>query len=103
MEVSMIPADRFSNRVRDYVAGRPGYPDAAIVWLAETFGLETDAAIADVGAGPGVSAELFLRHGFTVTAVEPNDAMRDAAIARLGRDARFLAVAGSAEATTLPG
>ena len=99
----MIPAERFSKRVSDYVSGRPGYPDAAVSWLAETFGLDRSAAVADVGAGTGISAALFLRHGFTVVAVEPNDAMRKAAIARLGNDPRFAAVAGSAEATTLPG
>jgi len=99
----MIPAERFSNKVSDYVGGRPGYPEAAVSWLADTFGLEREAVIADVGAGTGISAELFLRHGFTVTAVEPNAAMREAAIARLGRDPKFRAVAAPAEATTLPG
>ena len=99
----MIPAERFSNRVSDYVSGRPGYPDAAVFWLAETFGIDRSAAVADVGAGTGISAELFLRHGFTVVALEPNDAMREAAIARLGSDPRFRAVAAPAEATTLPG
>ena len=99
----MIPAERFSNRVSDYVSGRPGYLDAAVLWLAETFGLERSASVADVGAGTGISAELFLRHDFTVVAVEPNDAMREAAIARLGGNPRFRAVAAPAEATTLPG
>ena len=99
----MIPTERFSNRVRDYVSGRPGYPDAAVSWLVDTFGLEREAVIADVGAGTGISAALFLRHGFSVTAVEPNAAMREAAIAWLGDDPRFRAVAASAEATTLPG
>jgi SAM-dependent methyltransferase len=99
----MIPAERFSNRVSDYVRGRPGYPDAVVSWLVDTFGLEPTASIADVGAGTGISTALFLRHGFGVTAIEPNGAMREAAIARLGHDPRFRAVAGSAEATTLPG
>jgi SAM-dependent methyltransferase len=98
----MIPAERFSNRVNDYISGRPGYPDAAVSWLVDTFGLEPTASIADVGAGTGISTALFLRHGFAVTAIEPNGAMREAAIARLGHDPRFRAVAGSAEATTLP-
>ena len=98
----MIPADRFTNRVNDYVGGRPGYPDAAVLWLIEKFGLEPSATIADVGAGPGTSAAPFLRHGFTVVAVEPNDAMREAAIGLLGHNPRFRAVAGSAQATTLP-
>ena len=33
----MTVTGRFSNRVRDYVSGRPGYPDAVVSWLAETF------------------------------------------------------------------
>lgn len=99
----MIPAERFSNRVSFYDSGRPGYPDAAFSWLIDAFGLGDAASVADVGAGTGISAASFLRHGFTVTAVEPNVPMREAAIARLGHDPRFRAVAGSAEATTLPG
>ena len=97
----MTPTGRFSNRVSDYISGRPCYPDKVVSWLVEVFALEHSAAIADVGAGTGISAALFLRHGFTVVAVEPNDAMREAAIARLGSDPRFRAVAALAEATTL--
>ncbi len=98
----MTATGRFSNRVRDYVDGRPGYPDAVVSWLAETFGLGPSSTIADIGAGTGISTALFLRHGFTVVAVEPNDAMREAAVAALGSDPRFRAVAAPAEMTTLP-
>ncbi len=98
----MIPEQRFSNRVDDYVRARPGYPGAAIDWLAGTFGLAPPAAIADVGAGTGISAAVFLDRGFHVSAVEPNEAMRQAMTARLGSHPRFRAVAGTAEATTLP-
>lgn len=98
----MIPAERFSNRVSDYVSGRPGYPDEAVAWLSETFGLSPGALIADVGAGTGISSEALLRHGFAVVAVEPNDAMREAAIARLSGSPRFRSVSAPAEATTLP-
>jgi SAM-dependent methyltransferase len=101
VEVAVIPAQRFSNRVGDYVSGRPGYPDGVVSWLSATFGLGPHAAIADVGAGTGISAALLLRHGYRVFAVEPNDAMREAAIANLGNDPRFRAVAAPAEATTL--
>jgi len=97
----MIPAERFANRVDDYVSGRPGYPDEIVSWLAATFALERTATIVDAGAGTGISTAAFLRHGFTVVAVEPNDAMREAAIASLGNDARFRAIAATAEATTL--
>ena len=98
----MIPRERFSNRVSAYVSGRPGYPHELVSWLAETFGLEPSATIVDAGAGTGISAELFLRHGFTVVAIEPNDAMREAAVAALGHEPKFHAIAASAEATTLP-
>lgn len=98
----MIPAERFSNRVRDYVSGRPGYPDEVVGWLAEAFELARSATIADVGAGTGISAALFLRHGYDVVAVEPNHAMREASIVALGANPRFRAVAAPAEATTLP-
>lgn len=98
----MIPAERFGNRVSDYVSGRPSYPDEAVDWLTATFGLKPGASIADVGAGTGISAELLLRHGFAVAAVEPNEAMREAAVARLSGNPRFRAVAAPAEATTLP-
>ena len=98
----MSTTERFSNRVRDYVSGRPGYPDAVVSWLAETFGLEPGSTVADVGAGTGISAALFLRHGYDVIAIEPNAPMREAAVAALGSDPRFCAVAAPAEATTLP-
>jgi SAM-dependent methyltransferase len=83
------------------VRGRPGYPDAIVPWLSCTFDLDRSGTIADVGAGTGLSSELFLRHGFGVVAVEPNDAMRQAAVTRLGAQPRFRAVAARSEATTL--
>jgi SAM-dependent methyltransferase len=92
---------RFSNRVSDYVSGRPGYPDGIVDWLVDTFGLPPSATVADIGAGTGISAALFLRHGLNVISVEPDDGMREAAIAALGADPRFRAVAATAEATTL--
>jgi SAM-dependent methyltransferase len=98
----MTSTGRFSNRVADYVSGRPGYPDAVVPWLVTTCGLEPSSSIADVGAGTGISAALFLRHGFSVVAVEPNEAMRDSAVLALGNQARFRAVGAPAEATTLP-
>jgi SAM-dependent methyltransferase len=98
----MKPAERFSNRVNDYVRARPGYPDTVVTTLAERYGLAPSWTIADVGAGTGISAALFLHHGCTVFAVEPNLAMRDAAVALLGANARFHAVDGTAEATSLP-
>ena len=97
------PRGRFSNRVDDYVRSRPGYPRGVIEALRASFGLAASWTVADVGAGTGISAALFLEAGCSVVAVEPNDAMRAASITRLGANPRFRAVAAPAEATTLDG
>jgi SAM-dependent methyltransferase len=102
---SVPPSDstrRFSDRVRDYVRHRPDYPEAMAEALRTATGLEQGALVADVGSGTGISAQLLLRHGFRVVGVEPNEAMRGAAEAALGRNPRFRSVDGTAEHTTLP-
>lgn len=92
---------RFSNRVEDYVKYRPGYPTEIISYLQEEYGLTPDKTIADVGAGTGISAELFLKAGYDVTGVEPNKEMRDKSVELLGGYSSFRAVNGTAEQTTL--
>lgn len=66
--------------------------------------MPTDAVVADVGAGTGLSSEPFLRAGHPVFAVEPNAEMRAAAVRELAPTYgdRFRPVDGRAEATTLP-
>ena len=98
----MRPTERFSSRVEDYVRSRPSYPSAAIDLLATRCGLSPAAVVADIGSGTGILTELLLASGAQVIAVEPNDAMRAAAEARLSAQARFRSVNGTAEATTLP-
>lgn len=93
--------ERFSDRVEDYVRYRPDYPQALVGWL-HGLGVNHDWAVADIGAGTGISSKLFLDAGHRVTAVEPNAAMRGAAVRWLGDDGRFQAVDGTAEATGLP-
>jgi SAM-dependent methyltransferase len=95
--------ERFSDRVADYVRYRPTYPEALIDWLRKAHGVTADWRVADVGAGTGISSKLFLDAGHTVIAVEPNAAMRNAAIQWLGSHPDFLAVDGSADATGLDG
>lgn len=96
------PTERFGNRVADYVRYRPGYPPALIGHLQAREWLPPQAVVADVGAGTGLSSALFLDQGCTVYAVEPNGPMRDAAMRLLHGHHGFHAVAGRAEATTLP-
>jgi SAM-dependent methyltransferase len=92
--------ERFSDRVEDYVRYRPDYPRALVDWL-HGLGVKPDWAVADIGAGTGISSKLFLDAAHRVTAVEPNQAMREAASHWLGAEGRFHAVEGTAEATGL--
>jgi ubiquinone/menaquinone biosynthesis C-methylase UbiE len=68
--------ERFTGRVEDYEKYRTRYPSAVIDMVVENCGLRREHLVADVGAGTGMLAELFLQHGNAVVAVEPNDDMR---------------------------
>lgn len=92
---------RFSNRVEDYVKYRPGYPAAIVDFLQNNYGLTKDKLIADIGAGTGISAALFLAAGYKIIAVEPNKEMRDKSIELLGQYTSFTAQDGTAENTSL--
>lgn len=94
--------ERFSSRVDDYVKYRPGYPAELVPLLAREAGLRPGAVVADLGAGTGILSQMLLDAGAVVHAVEPNEAMRAAAERALGARPGFSAVAGSAEATSLP-
>lgn len=95
------PTERFSNRVENYIRYRPSYPPAVVEILQQEIGLTTRWTIADIGAGTGISAKLFLEQGNEVFAIEPNGPMRAAAERLLAEYPKFHSVDGSAEATTL--
>ena len=97
------PTQRFSSRVDNYVRYRPGYPPAVLETLKQECGLTGSHTIADIGSGTGFLSKLFLDHGNAVTGVEPNADMRRAGEQFLHSYPNFTSVAGSAEATTLPG
>jgi SAM-dependent methyltransferase len=97
----MRPTERFSTRVESYARYRPSYPRGAIELLEARCGLRAGAEVADIGSGTGILTELLLASGAHVLAVEPNDAMRAVAEARLGGERRFTSVKGAAEASTL--
>ncbi|MGD9561513.1 MAG: class I SAM-dependent methyltransferase [Pyrinomonadaceae bacterium] len=98
----MKTAERFSNRVDNYVRYRPGYPTEVLGLFRERMGLTTDSIVADVGSGTGLSARLFLENGNVVFCVEPNARMRDAASGFLKAFDGFQTIDGNSEATTLP-
>jgi SAM-dependent methyltransferase len=93
------PTTRFTDRADDYARHRPSYPAEAIDAVLEGLGEPASLAAADVGAGTGISARLLADRGVRVVAVEPNGAMRAAALAH----PRVTWRDGRAEATGLPG
>ncbi len=98
--------ERFSNRADAYVRGRPSYPRQLVDHLQQVGALKHGQLIVDLGVGTGLSAEPFLRSGYSVIGVEPNEAMRlagDQQLAAYVADGgAYRSVAGTAEATTLP-
>ncbi len=94
--------ERFSSRVDAYREFRPHYPVDLVHLLQQHCGLASASVIADIGAGTGMLAELFLQNGNTVFAVEPNHAMRTACDELRSQYRELTTFDGSAEATTLP-
>ena len=93
---------RFSDRVENYVRYRPSYPLNLLAALVEQCGLSCESQVADVGAGTGIFSRLLLDQGLRVWAVEPNDAMRDAASSWLRDYDQFQSVPGQSEQTGMP-
>jgi SAM-dependent methyltransferase len=96
------PTQRFTTRAESYVRSRPDYPAAVLEALEADCDLSATAQIADIGAGTGIFTEQLLKRGFSVVAVEPNEAMRDSLVVLLGRYPALRTVDGTAEATSLP-
>ena len=93
---------RFTPRVDNYRHYRPGYPRGILALLERECGLTPRAAVADVGCGTGLLAQLFLGYGCEVWGVEPNAGMRAAAEELFAGEGGFHSVNGRAESTTLP-
>ena len=93
--------ERFTGRVADYERYRLRYPVGVLDILRERCGLLETSLVADVGAGTGMLAELFLENGNRVIAVEPNAEMREACERLRKRYTGLTVVAAAAEATTL--
>ncbi len=93
--------ERFSNRVENYVKYRPNYPAEILDLFRDEINLQSDSIVADIGAGTGISAKIFLENGSEVFAVEPNAAMRDAAQEFLKNYPKLKLVDGTSENTNL--
>jgi ubiquinone/menaquinone biosynthesis C-methylase UbiE len=98
----MLHTDRFSGRVQAYLTYRPRFPREIVPFLREHDALPIGAVVADIGAGTGMLAEVFLEARHRVIAVEPNVEMLEACRALAARHAALEVVEGAAELTTLP-
>lgn len=87
----------FSSKVSDYRSSRPDYPASLFEYLRHAGNLDRDAVVADVGAGTGLLTKGLLEQGYSVTAIEPNAAMRAACDRWLAGYASYRSVAGAAE------
>jgi SAM-dependent methyltransferase len=75
----MNPQERFSDRAKNYAKYRPSYPYEAIDCILDGLGEASPLVAADIGAGTGISSRLLADRGVSVIALEPNEAMRQAA------------------------
>jgi SAM-dependent methyltransferase len=92
-------AQAFGGAADVYERVRPGYPPAAITWLAEQLGLGPAATVVDLAAGTGKLTVPLLGTGARVIAVEPSEGM----LAVLRRRAPGAEpITGTAEAIPLP-
>lgn len=95
------PHQRFSKTVENYRLYRPRYPKGLCGVLAQHVELTPGTCVADLGAGTGILSEDLLDFGAKVIAVEPNEAMREAAQHEFGTRSGFHCIGGSAEETQL--
>lgn len=97
----MQPTKRFSGRVNDYTKYRPGYPPECIRFMQDTFSINKNTVIADIGSGTGILTRLLMETGAVVFAVEPNDEMRLEAEQQAGPDKKKFSINGTGEDTHL--
>ncbi|MGA9885187.1 MAG: class I SAM-dependent methyltransferase [Candidatus Acidiferrales bacterium] len=100
-ELPVNPTGRFTGRVEAYRRYRSRYPREIIPLLHEKCGLTAESMVADIGAGTGMLAELFLENGNSVFAVEPNAEMRAACEELAAQYPQLACLDGTAENTRL--
>lgn len=92
--------DNFTGKAEAYAKGRPGYPKAALDYIASL--VEQDAVFADIGAGTGKFTQELAQRGYTLFAAEPNADMRRLLAEILAPFQNVMILDGTAEATGLP-
>jgi ubiquinone/menaquinone biosynthesis C-methylase UbiE len=92
----------FTELAKAYI-NRPAYSNQIMTALLKHIGFTTNNnfKVADVGAGTGKMTKVLLEHGINVTAVEPNDNMREEGKSYTS-DYEVEWFKGSGESTNLP-
>ncbi len=94
---------RFDGRAEDYDLYRQRYPaEAVLMRLRAWCDLTPRHLIADIGAGTGMLAEVFLANGNPIIAIEPNADMRAICLRLQTPSSSLTIIDATAEATTLP-
>lgn len=93
--------ERFSGRVKHYIASRPEYPHDLTKKIIQISALDNNSLIADMGMGTGISAIPFLNANIKVIGVEPNEAMYQAAVNSLSNYSNFSALCETAQNTSI--
>ncbi len=96
------PSGDFTTLAKEYATNRPDYSPTVLSALTRFIGADRAGfRVADVGAGTGIWSRMLAETGLDVTAVEPNDAMREQGV--LTSEGTGVAWrAGSGEETGLP-
>ncbi len=69
----------FTQKSKSYAKYRASYPKELIHEIHQSYASNEPIKIADIGAGTGISSRLLATNGNQVVAVEPNEAMANAA------------------------
>ncbi len=99
MIITKDSTQSFSGLADRYTIGRPMYADELIHTLYSDYRFSEQSIIADIGCGTGKFAQQLLEKGSLVYGVEPNDDMRNTAVAELKQYKKFRAVKGTAADT----
>ncbi|MBM7785301.1 class I SAM-dependent methyltransferase [Tenggerimyces flavus] len=97
-----LPTGRWA-KLMGWFMGRGNLAEQREVF--DTVAIRTDERVLEVGYGPGILVEYFLRAGATVSGVDPSPDMREMATARARKVVHSADVdlrVGTAEATTFP-
>lgn len=88
----------FHRTVHHYGRYRPSYPEEVLKTIEKECEITPASRIADIGSGTGIFTKLFLDAGYSVTGVEPIEAMR----AQAPKHPNFKQIEATAEKTLLP-